>query len=758
MDVLGKTLIYIAAAAAAGSLVLYLARERFTGFARLSFRAATIAIVSSSALLLFLILTHRFEFLYVRNYSSTDLPLYYLIATLWGGQEGTLLLWILYTSLLGLILMRVSGRFERIGMSVVSLFILTILAILIKRSPFETAPFAVAEGAGLNPLLQDFWMTIHPPVMFLGFALSIFPFAIAIAGYVRGEYRKWTPQAWTWMLATWCTLATALVMGGYWAYKVLGWGGYWAWDPVENSSLIPWIFATGGLHSLIMLRKRNALARSAFLFAVLPFISILFGSFLTRSGVLGDFSVHSFLDLGINSLLVVLLLLFSVIGFGTLIWRFRRVNAEPAYTSMSTIGFFVSVGVLSLLIAGALVLIGMSTPLWTRLGGPPSNVTLRYYFMATMPVALILLVGLSVFPFMRWTKPTKPYIDPVASIPLAIAVFTGAAAFFGGIRDVLYIALLTLAALAAASNGYLIYDRFRSKRIIHGGYLAHVGLALLIVGAAVSSAYERKEQVGLPLGQPVERFGWTLTYQGVGHSPDDGKTPYNVLVERAGWETAYLCSPRQYELPDQGVMRKPAVKKFWNKDLYISPLGIEGDGQPGRVATLERGGTKNVNGFDVTFLGFEIDEGHGTGARVDCPAEIVGDMIIDTVIPAVVSTTEGLQEVPATFADGRYTMVVEQIDATYGAVDMRLIDHEDPNAATQVFWIELAEKPLINLFWIGTTLMVLGGLLALRKRAVIASQSTPHTPADRSAERAALTDSATPNSVVPPTRSPAQKQ
>jgi cytochrome c-type biogenesis protein CcmF len=750
MDVLGKTLIFIAAAGAAGSLILYLARERFTGFARLSFRAAAIAIVSACALLLYLILTHRFEFLYVRNYSSTDLPLYYLIATLWGGQEGTLLLWILYTSLLGLILMRVAGRFERISMAVISLFVLAVLAILIKRSPFETAPFAVAEGAGLNPLLQDFWMTIHPPVMFLGFALSVFPFAIAVAGYARREYRQWTPMAWTWMLATWCTLATALVMGGYWAYKVLGWGGYWGWDPVENSSLIPWLFATGGVHSLVMFRKRNALARSAFLLAILPFISVLFGSFLTRSGVLGDFSVHSFLDLGINSFLVVLLLVFSVIGFGTLIWRFRRVNAEPAYTSMSTIGFFVSVGVLSLLIAGALVLIGMSTPLWTRLGGPPSNVTLRYYFMATTPVALILLVGLSVFPFLRWTKPVKPYIDPVAAIPLALAIFVGAAAVFSGIRDVLYIALLTLAALAASSNGYLIYDRFRKKRIIHGAYLAHVGLALLIVGAAVSSAYERKEQVGLPLGQPVEHFGWTLTYQGPGQDQGDGKIPYNVLVEHAGWDQAYLCSPRQYELADKGVMRKPAVKKFWNKDLYISPLGIEGQGEAGSVATLEQGGTKSINGFDVTFLGFAIDEGHGTGSRVDCPTEIVGDMIVDTIIPAVVSTTDGFQKIPATFADGRYTMTVEQIDATRGAVELRLIDNESSEAAVPVFWVEVAEKPLINLFWIGTVLMVLGGLLALRKRARIAGESDTSHPSTARIQETARTVSGSLASVAAP--------
>lgn len=716
MDILGKSLIWLATLSAAASLFLYLLRESWTRYARWAHRVCTGALVGSLGLLLFLILTHRFDFLYVRNYSSTDLPLYYLIATLWGGQEGTLLLWITYASVLGLILTRMAGKLERFSMATVGLFILSILVILLKRSPFEATAFAPSDGAGLNPLLQDFWMTIHPPIMFFGFALTVFPFAIAVAGYMRGEYKEWSSLAWVWLLGSWCTLGTALVMGGYWAYKVLGWGGYWAWDPVENSSLIPWIFATGGVHSLVMLKKKNSLPRSAFLFSILPFIAVLFGSFLTRSGVLGDFSVHSFLDLGINSFLIGLLVVFGVIGFGLLIWRFRKVRATVAYSSMSTVDFFVSIAVLSFLVAGALVLIGMSTPLWSRLGGPPSNVTLGYYFMATTPVALILLFGLSVFPFMRWIKPSKPFIDKNATFPFLFAIIATAVALFSGMEEVLYLVLVGLGAFAVASNAWLVYDRLRHKHKLHGAYIAHVGLALLLIGAAVSSAYERKEQVALPLNKPVQKFGWTLIYQGRGAEEGNHQTPYQVAVFRDGSDKGFLCSPRQYAVPDKGVMRKPAVKKFWNKDLYVSPLGIEGEDEgAGTVTTLERGQTTSVGALDLSFLGFDLDE-HGASSKVGCRIQITGDMLIDTVVPMVEGSSDGLQGIPIEAANGRYTLSVEQIDASKGAINLRVIDNQSPNAAVPVFWIELAEKPLINLFWFGTMLMVFGGLLSLRTR------------------------------------------
>jgi cytochrome c-type biogenesis protein CcmF len=720
MEILGRAAIWLATLGAVASFCLYLSGERWKWHARWSFRVVTVTLVAAVGLLLTLILTHRFEFLYVRNYSSSDLPLYYLISCLWGGQEGTLLLWIFYVSILGLILMRMAGRFERYSMAIINLFIFTVLLILLKRSPFEATAMNPGEGAGLNPLLQDFWMTIHPPIMFFGFALTLFPFAVAVAGWLQGEYRTWAPVAWVWLLGAWCTLATALVMGGYWAYKVLGWGGYWAWDPVENSSLIPWIFASGGLHSLVMLKKKDALPRSAYLFSILPFIAVLYGSFLTRSGVLGDFSVHSFLDLGINSYLIVCLALFASIGFGLQVWRYRPVRAAMAYGSAATVDFYLTIGTLAFFVAGVLVTLGMSTPLWSRLGGPPSNVTLRYYFLATTPIALIILFSLSVFPFLKWIRPSKPFIAPQAAIPFSIGMFTGGVAMIAGIHEPMYIVLLSLGAFAASSNAWLVYERFRTHRKLVGAYIAHAGLAILIVGAAVSSAYERKAQIALPLGQPVEKFGWSFTYQGKDPSAEQGRIPYHIRVQDAGGTGAFIASPRQYLLSgDKGVMRKPAIIKFWNKDLYISPVEeVGGLEKTGEIATFTRGETKSLGGVDLTFLGFNMNgHGEGTVGKVECPVQVTSEMLIDTVRPALISAPEGLQKVTADFGSGRYTLSVEKVDASTGSVDLRLADKQNPKAVPTVFWVEISEKPLINLFWWGAMLVVFGGILSLRKRA-----------------------------------------
>ncbi|MBI5868680.1 MAG: cytochrome c biogenesis protein CcsA [candidate division Zixibacteria bacterium] len=719
MEMIGKSAIWLATMGAVGALVFYLLGDRWNREARWSFRVVTASLVTALGLLLYLILTHRFEFMYVHNYSSSDLPLYYLIACLWGGQEGTLLLWIFYVSILGLFLMRMAGKLERYSMSIISLFILSILVILLKRSPFEAGSFNPGEGAGLNPLLQDFWMTIHPPIMFFGFGLTLFPFAIAVAGWLQGDYRSWARVGWVWLLGAWCALATALTMGGYWAYKVLGWGGYWAWDPVENSSLIPWIFASAGLHSLVMFKKKDSLARSAYLFSILPFIAVLWGSFLTRSGVLGDFSVHSFLDLGINSYLIACLVIFGALGTGVLLWRYRKVKATLAYESTATIDFYATIGVLAFFVAGALVLIGMSTPLWSRLGGPPSNVSLKYYFLATTPIALIILLSLALFPFLKWVNPSKPFIAPQAAIPFSIGIFTGGVAVIAGIHDPLYIVLLSLAGFAAASNAWLVYNRFRTSRKVVGAYLSHAGLAILVVGAAVSSAYERRVQVALPMGQPVETYGWNFTYLGKDLNAEHGRTPFNIRVQDAAGTEAFIASPRQYALPgDKGVMRKPAIMKFWNKDLYISPIEeVGGPEKVGEIATFKRGETKTLGGLDLTFLGFNMN-GHGEGqvGKVECPVQVTGEMLMDTVRPALVSTPDGLEKVTAQFASGRYTLSVDKVDASAESVDLRLADSQNPKATPSVFWVEISEKPLINLFWSGAMLVVLGGLLSFRKR------------------------------------------
>ena len=203
---------------------------------------------------------------------------------------------------------------------------LGIVAILCKQSPFKLLPPPPpADGVGLNPLLQDPWMVIHPPVMFLGFASLSVPFSFAIAALWKKRWDGWITRALPWALLTFLTLGTAILMGGYWAYKTLGWGGYWGWDPVENTSLVPWLFTAALVHGMFLQRSRKRHRKINLILACTAYAAILYGTFLTRSGVLADFSVHSFIDLGITGWLVGILGTFIVLSVALIAWRWRTI-------------------------------------------------------------------------------------------------------------------------------------------------------------------------------------------------------------------------------------------------------------------------------------------------------------------------------------------------------------------------------------------------------------------------------------------------
>ena len=223
--------------------------QRWRPMARQTYVLMTAAIVVASGLLMYLLVTHDYRLHYVWAYSDNLLSTRYLISTFWGGQEGSFLLWIFWGVLLGLPLIRFARAYESRVMVVYNLTLLSLIALLLRQDPFRfhqglTAAQIPMDGQGLNPLLQNPWMVIHPPVMFIGYASLAIPFAFAIAALWMKRYDEWTKVSLPWVLLSLATLGTAIMLGGYWAYETLGWGGYWGWDPVENASLVPWLAST----------------------------------------------------------------------------------------------------------------------------------------------------------------------------------------------------------------------------------------------------------------------------------------------------------------------------------------------------------------------------------------------------------------------------------------------------------------------------------------------------------------------------------
>jgi cytochrome c-type biogenesis protein CcmF len=231
-------------------------------WARQTYALATASVLIAGGVLLYLILTHDFRLHYVFSYSDLSLPTRYLIATFWAGQEGSFLLWLMWGMVVGLPLIRYAHHYEDRTLIVYNVAQISLLVILLRQSPFRflsgLAPGQVPfDGQGLNPLLQNPWMTIHPPIMFLGYAATAVPFAFAVAALWGRRYDEWTKAAMPWALVTVVTLGCAILLGGYWAYVTLGWGGYWGWDPVENSSLVPWIASAALVHGMVLQRARG---------------------------------------------------------------------------------------------------------------------------------------------------------------------------------------------------------------------------------------------------------------------------------------------------------------------------------------------------------------------------------------------------------------------------------------------------------------------------------------------------------------------
>ncbi|HEY8396879.1 MAG TPA: cytochrome c biogenesis protein CcsA, partial [Flavihumibacter sp.] len=307
---------------------------------RIAYGLNAFSVITIFGLLFYIIITHKFEYYYAWNHSSVDMPMKYLLCAIWEGQEGSFLLWSFWNAVIGVFLISRGGKWEAPVMAVMAFAQLCLATMvlglyfgdtmigsnpfLLVREKFADAPVfsrpdylslpQMQDGQGLNQLLQNYWNVIHPPVLFLGFSSSIIPFAYAIAGLWKKDYSGWTRISLPYSLFAAGILGLGIMMGAAWAYESLTFGGYWAWDPVENASLVPWLILVAGIHTQVVYNATGHSLRATYLFYLLGFTMVLFSTFLTRSGVLGDNSVHSFTDLGMNTQLLLFMLVFAIPG------------------------------------------------------------------------------------------------------------------------------------------------------------------------------------------------------------------------------------------------------------------------------------------------------------------------------------------------------------------------------------------------------------------------------------------------------------
>ena len=701
--------------------------------ARRAFDAACITIVAASIWLLVLLLTHRFDVAYVQSYTSRDLPIPLLISTFWAGQEGSFLLWALMTAVIGVALARRSGADERFIMPFVALAQLFLLLLLIAKSPFAPTQGVAEEGHGLHPLLQNVWMVAHPPILFLGYALMTVPFAYAMGALVKREYETWALPVFPWSLAAWTSLFAGIAMGGYWAYETLGWGGFWAWDPVENSSLVPWLTITALLHALVVQRSTGAMRRISLVLAIVSFLLALYATFLTRSGVLSDISVHSFVaaSAGFNLLLISFPFTLGVIAGILFIKRAQNIPAHPAYQSLLSRGFAFFASVIVLSAAAALVLIGTSAPLLLRLMGHRIVLTERYYNQISTPLGIFLSLLMGLAPLLSWKNTDGAKLQRRLILPLVATAVAVVVAWGCGMRSALWLTFTAAAAVAFAVNAERLYQVVRRGHFVSAGsYVAHLGTALFLVGAAGSSVYQRQQVVTITQDEPASALGYQFAYHGHREQPAPGRRTRREVTLHVN-EGAKAFDTRLTLLPtDEGWVNTPAIRRTPFYDLYLAPKQLEVESvSPSFV--LGKGEEKQVGEYDVRFVGFKMLS-HGKTPddfKVGAELEVRNGKGSGVVVPTVDARKRPL-DAPTLPGEDKVSVQLTDLKADSGQVELRLAGVSAPDSTpVERLTMEVTYKPTIAFVWFGSLLMGLGGLIAVCRRAREARRVETTVPA-----------------------------
>lgn len=711
--------------------------------ARVWLRLSVASILAASVLLLALILRNDFSNGYVYSYSDRSLPFHFLLSSFWAGQEGSFLFWALCSSLIALWLSRFTAKrkSEPFVMGVFMALQSFLLLLLIAKSPFKyvwemipnfPANQIPADGNGLNPLLQNFWMVIHPPVLFVGFAAMAVPFSFAVAGLWRKQYQEWVAQAFPWILFAAVSLGLGLMLGAYWAYGVLGWGGYWGWDPVENSSLVPWITSVALIHTLLAQRRSQKFVRTNFFLAIISFFLVVYSTFLTRSGILGDSSVHSFTDPGstVYSLLVAFLAFIAVLGFGLMYVRRKELKPQAAEAGFVSRETALGAGTIALLLSAAVVLFGTSLPIVSKTTVEPS-----FYDQTHLPIgiALGLLIGFSLF--LQWGVDDWKSMLKRSLNSLGASLIITALLWFIGAQQWPALAFIFSSAFAFFVNLEIGLRTMKGNLRLLGGKFAHLGMAIMFLGIIATGKFSSAKHLSLALNTPQEALGYTLTY--TGYQPThDGKFAFNVLVQKEGKQ--FQLSPIMFAAKEQGLMRNPDIASFLTKDFYISPVSLDqpnahaendGHNHGGETYTIPKGETVSLGGVKATFVKFDMNahstdampKGEG-GMAIGSVLELNDGKTRETITPVAHYSANG----EPTYTSSHSTLVNGHIQLVSMNVGM---GKEKPSTVTvkleratgapvspETLVVEASIKPYINLLWGGTVVMTFGFFLAMFKR------------------------------------------
>ncbi|MCC5919127.1 MAG: cytochrome c biogenesis protein CcsA [Cyclobacteriaceae bacterium] len=784
-------------------------------FARTTFYAHFASILGVILALFYIIYNHMFEYHYAYAHSEINLPTHFMISCFWEGQEGSFLLWMFWNAVLGIVIVNTNRFWEGPVMTVfsgVQAFLTSMILgvvffnLKIGSSPFillrdaMDAPifdidpnFVPEDGTGLNPILQNIWMVIHPPTLFLGFSATMVPFAYAISGLWFKQYKEWIRPALPWTLFAAAILGAGILMGAIWAYETLSFGGYWNWDPVENAIYVPWLVLVASYHTMIIYKNSKTALKTSFVLVIATFILILYSTFLVRSGVLGEASVHSFTDLGLSGQLLIYMFTFLIISVALLIYRWKDIPGSEKEADTYSREFWIFIGAATLCLMGFQVLIPTSIPVYNAIieafGGisnvaPPANQEEFYSkFQLWFAVGVALLSGTG--QFFYWKKMDKEKLKKAILTPALVSLLVSSLLIvLLGVDKLPYIILLTAAVFSIVANSKILFSFGKKVTRLSGGSIAHIGLAMMMIGILISSAYtnvisendsglllsrefnqrQNQENKLLWLNEPTKMDRYEMTYKGMKmdvsgvpgyvdiHILKNTDDPYykiagidiikdgkvyvkkgervRVQPENIYYEVAYTTDkgeqfslfPRAQVNPSMGLIVSPDTRNYLHKDVYTHLTSIPdpteeeewSDTETFEVGIQERffindyvAVVEKVERID-SFEDIELGPGD-IAVRAD--VKVHGKLNEELLQPVFIVKDNMVGRVPVVLPGYGIKMVFAGINPEKNTFTF------DVNT-TQKDWIimKAIEKPMINLLWIGIVLLMVGFVIATRRR------------------------------------------
>lgn len=780
---IGNTFTILAFAASFMSAVAYFMAHRtndeaYQRLGRLGFLIHAMSVIGMVATLFTMIFNQYFEYHYVWQHSNTEMPMKYIFSCFWEGIEGSFLVWTFWHVILALIALPRLREWENSVMSVigaVQFFMISMMlgvvvfgyklgsnpfTMLLREHPdfinlpiFQNPNYTEAiDGRGLNPLLQNYWMVIHPPLVLFGYASALIPFALAIGGLLRKQYIEWVKPALPWTFFGIGILGTGVLMGGAWAYESLSFGGFWAWDPVENASLVPWLTMVAAGHLMLIQRKKGVSVFTLFAITTATFCLVQYASFLTKSGVLGETSVHSFTDLGMTAQLAISLIFFIGLSIVLILVNAKKFPQPQKEEAGSSREFWMFIGALVLLISALQVSFSTSLPVINQIFGTdfaPSSERIEYYNKWQAPFAIIIAMLIAVGQFLKYSKtPAKKFWkDLLIATGLSVAL-TVVFAIILSMTNAIYILMLFSSALATFANLDYWLRILKGKMKAAGPSIAHVGFGLILLGILVSTSnseviskntslydiemlgddFDNNENILLMQDDTLLMGDYFVAYRGKEKEGHFIHYQVDYMQANAEGELAHQFTlyPFLQLNPRMGNVAEPYTKHFWHKDIYTHITYAELD-DPDKEPEMKE---LSLSLGDTIFnrTSFMVLDSLDRNPRARFGGLQENDLALGAAFTLYDVDTKAHQLEPLfVLRDRAFSMTVPDslpalgIKIAFDGIDpeqekFKFRVTEEPQEFTEFIVMKAIVFPGINILWLGCIIMALGTFFAVYQR------------------------------------------